>query len=237
MRFYQTIGCSTFIFYLRASKMSSMEDIMKTKQLFSAKSISLLGVLLALVIVLQAFGGSIPIGAVQLNFTLIPIVLGAILLGPWAGGFLGLACGIVVLIQVVIAPAGFYYIIWLNDPFITVITCITKTTLAGIVAGFLFSLIAKKNQYVAIFVASAIVPIINTGVFILCCLWMNESMAITQDWMVNTLGMTNLLGLNPFVFILVGLVTFNFFVELGVNLVVAPGLHTVYKVVEKRVMR
>lgn len=212
-----------------------MEVIMKTKKFFSAKNIAVLGVLLALVVAMQAFGGSILIGTVQLNFTLIPIVLGAILLGPWAGGLLGLACGVVVLVQVIIAPAGFYYIIWLNDPVITVITCLSKTTLAGIAAGFLFQLIEKKNRYVGIFVASAIVPIINTGVFILCCLWMNESMKLTQEWMVNTLGMTNLLGLNPFVFILLGLVTFNFFVELGVNLVVAPGLHTVYKVVEKRI--
>ena len=208
---------------------------MKTKKFFSAKNIAVLGVLLALVVAMQAFGGSILIGTVQLNFTLIPIVLGAILLGPWAGGLLGLACGVVVLVQVIIAPAGFYYIIWLNDPVITVITCLSKTTLAGIAAGFLFQLTEKKNRYVGIFVASAIVPIINTGVFILCCLWMNESMKLTQEWMVNILGMTNLLGLNPFVFILLGLVTFNFFVELGVNLVVAPGLHTVYKVVEKRI--
>ena len=208
---------------------------MKTKNFFSAKNIAVLGVLLALVIVLQAFGGSIPIGMVQLNFTLIPIVLGAILLGPWAGGFLGLACGVVVLIQVIIAPSGFYYIIWLNDPIITVITCISKTTLAGIAAGFLFQLIEKKNRYVAVFSASAIVPIVNTGVFILCCLWMNESIKLTQEWMITTLGKTEFLGLNPFVFILLGLVTFNFFVELGVNLVVAPGLHTVYKVVEKRI--
>ncbi|MBQ8406075.1 MAG: ECF transporter S component [Clostridia bacterium] len=208
---------------------------MQVKKFFTAKNIATLGVLLALVVVLQAFGGTIPIGAVQLNFTLIPIVLGAMLLGPWAGGFLGLACGIVVLVQVIIAPTGFYYIIWLNDPIITVITCITKTTLAGIAAGFLFKLIEKKNRYVAVFTASAIVPIINTGVFILCCLWMNKSISITQDWMVNDLGMTQFLGLNPFVFILLGLVTFNFFVELGVNLIVAPGLHTVYKVVEKRI--
>ena len=208
---------------------------MQVKKFFTAKNIATLGVLLALVVVLQAFGGTIPIGVVQLNFTLIPIVLGAMLLGPWAGGFLGLACGIVVLVQVIIAPTGFYYIIWLNDPIITVITCITKTTLAGIAAGFLFKLIEKKNRYVAVFTASAIVPIINTGVFILCCLWMNKSISITQDWMVNDLGMTQFLGLNPFVFILLGLVTFNFFVELGVNLIVAPGLHTVYKVVEKRI--
>lgn len=211
---------------------------MKIKKFFTAKNIAILGVLLALVIVLQAFVGIIPpIGAVQLNFTLIPIVLGAIMLGPWAGAFLGFACGVVVLIQVIIAPSGFYYIIWLNDPAITVITCLLKTTLAGLAAGFLFKLLEKKNRYVAVFAASAIVPIVNTGVFILCCLWMNESIKLTQDFMINELQMTQFLGMNPFVFILLGLVTFNFFVELGINLVVAPGLHTVYRVVEKRIAK
>ena len=192
------------------------------RKFFSAKNVTVLAILLALVIVLQALGGTINIGVVSLNFTLIPIVLGAIVLGPWAGGFLGLACGIVILIQVIIAPAGFYFIIWSNSPFVTTMICLVKTTVAGLVAGFLFEWLEKKNKYVAVFVASGIVPILNTGLFILGCLCM---------W--NTVGlMAN--GTNVFVFILVSLVTFNFFVEFGINLLVSPGIHTVYKVVEKR---
>ena len=65
-----------------------MEAIMKLNKL-SAKQITGIAVLLALVIVLQSLGGTIVIGAVQLNFTLIPIVLGAILFGPLVGAFLG----------------------------------------------------------------------------------------------------------------------------------------------------
>ena len=192
------------------------------RKFFSAKNVTVLAILLALVIVLQALGGTINIGVVSLNFTLIPIVLGAIVLGPWAGAFLGLACGIVILIQVIIAPAGFYFIIWSNSPFVTTMICLVKTTVAGLVAGFLFEWLEKKNKYVAVFVASGIVPILNTGLFILGCLCM---------W--NTVGlMAN--GTNVFVFILVSLVTFNFFVEFGINLLVSPGIHTVYKVVEKR---
>ncbi|MBR1974521.1 MAG: ECF transporter S component [Clostridia bacterium] len=202
---------------------------MEKQKFFSAKNIAILGVLLALVIVLQALGGSINIGAVQLNFTLIPIVLGALVLGPWAGAFLGLACGVVILIQVIMAPGGFYYIIWSYNPIITVITCLSKTTLAGLAAGFLFQLIEKKNRLVAVFVASGIVPIINTAVFVLCCLWMNEGVGAFQNLLPDFAGM------NMFVFILVGLVTFNFFIEFGINLLVAPGIHTVYKVVEKRI--
>ena len=85
---------------------------MEKKGVFSAKRVTGIAVLLALVIVLQAIGGTILIGAVQLNFTLIPIVLGAILFGAGVGGFLGFACGGVVLIQVITGSAPFYVLIW-----------------------------------------------------------------------------------------------------------------------------
>ena len=195
---------------------------MKRNNFFSAKNVTALAVLLALVIVLQAFGGSFNIGAVTLNFTLIPLVLGAILLGPWAGAFLGFASGVVVLIQVILAPSGFYYIIWTNSPFVTTMICLVKTTVAGLVSGWLFNVISKKNRYVAVFVAAGVVPVINTALFILGCLCMWNTIALMSE------------GMNVFMFILVGLVTFNFFIELAINLLVAPGLHTVYRVVEKQ---
>ena len=198
---------------------------MEKKKFFTAQNIATFGVLLALVIVLQLFGGTITIGAVQLNFTLIPIVLGAILLGPWAGAFLGLACGAIVLYQVITVPTFFYTAIWTNDPVVTALTCLVKTTVAGLVAGLLFRLIEKKNRLVAVFVAAGIVPVINTGLFILGCLGMVNSVY----------GMAN--GQNVFVFILVGLVTFNFFIEFALNLLVSPALHTVYKAVEKSAKR
>ena len=49
---------------------------MNKEQFFSAKRVTGMAVLLALVIVLQAFGGTVSFGPVQLNFTLLPIVLG-----------------------------------------------------------------------------------------------------------------------------------------------------------------
>ena len=135
---------------------------MKRKELFSAREITGIAVLLALVIVLQAFGGTIPLGVVQLNFTLIPIVLGAVLFGPLVGGFLGFACGVVVLVQVIMGANAFYALIWANDPVATTLTCIVKTTAAGIIAGFVFRLLKKKNDYLALFIASGLVPIVNT---------------------------------------------------------------------------
>ena len=196
--------------------------IMTKNKFFSAKNVTTLAILLALVIVLQAFGGSFSIGAVTLDFTLIPLVLGAIVLGPWAGAFLGFASGVIVLIQVILAPAGFYYIIWSNSPFVTTMICLVKTTVAGFVAGWIFDILEKKNRYAAIFIAAGLVPVINTALFVLGCLCMSNTIALMAG------------GENVFVFILVGLVTFNFFIEFAINLLVAPGLHTVYQAVEKQ---
>lgn len=198
---------------------------MEKSNFFSAKRITGMAVLLALVLVLQIFGGSITIGAVQLNFTLIPIVLGAMFYGPIVGGILGLACGVVVLVQVIMGLVPFYTLIWTNDPVVTTFTCLVKTTAAGILAGFVFDWLSKKNVILAVFAASAIVPVINTMLFVIGCLFMTGSV-------YGMAGEQNVL-----VFILVSIVTFNFFIELAVNMVVAPALHTVYKVLKKTVLK
>lgn len=188
---------------------------------FSARNITSFAILLSLVIVLQTFGATINIGPVQLNFTLVPIVLGALMLGPIAGGLLGFACGVVVLIQVIMGLVPFYVLIWTESPFFATMTCIVKTTAAGLLSGLAYKLLAKKNRYLAVFVASAIVPIVNTGLFIVGCLCMWDAIASIAG------------GSNIFGFILVSLVTFNFFLELGVNLIVAPALNRVIKIIDK----
>lgn len=204
---------------------------MRKEGFFSAQRLAGISVLLALVIVLQAVVGTISIGLVTLNFSLIPIVLGAIIYGATAGAVLGFGCGVVILIQVILAPTGFYAIIWANNPIITILTCVVKTTVAGWVAGMLFKVLQGKNAYVAVFVSSGIVPVINTALFIVGCLCMNGSISIFQG------TLTQYTDMNLFVFIIVVLVTFNFFIEFAINLLVAPALHSVYKVVEKRIKK
>ena len=190
---------------------------------FTAKQITGIAVLLALVVVLQVALGSITIGAVTLNFTLIPIVLGGILFGSVAGLILGLACGVVVLIQVMLGGSPFYTLIWANDPVVTTLTCLVKSSVAGYLGGLGYTLLKKKQPIVAVFVASAIVPIVNTGLFIVGCLFMFDS--------VHSLSAVS--GQNLLVFILVGLVTFNFFIELAINMVFAPAINRIIKIIKR----
>lgn len=202
----------------------------KTKKFFSAKNIAYLAVLIALVIVLQVFASAIPVGGgATLNFSLVPIVLGAILLGPVAGAFLGFACGLVVLIQVIVLSGNaFYAAIWTNSPVVTTFTCLLKTTVAGLLAGLAYRSVSKKNSLAAVFLSSAIVPIVNTGLFILGCLCMTGTIADFGG---------GLAGADILVFILVGLVSFNFFIEFAINLVLAPAIHRVVLIVEKQILR
>ncbi|MDE7329653.1 MAG: ECF transporter S component [Clostridia bacterium] len=209
---------------------------MKKKKIefFSARNISILAVLVALVVVLQLWGSVIPIGVAGLNlsFVLVPITLGAILLGPVAGVILGFVFGFVVLMTGV-AGTNFFTAYVLNDsPFFTVITVLLKGMAAGFVAGMLYKAISKKNKYVAVFVAAAAVPLLNTGIFILGALCMSGSLqAFVSAYMPEFDGR------NIMYIIVVGLVTVNFFIEFAINLICAPALYTVETVVEKQILK
>lgn len=208
---------------------------MKRNRFFSAKNIATLGVLLALVLVLQLALGTVSIGQVQLNFSLIPIVLGAILLGPIAGALLGFISGVIILAQLITVPTLFNTTLWTYNPVVTTLICLLKTTVAGGVAGILFKVVSKKSELGATFVAAGIVPVINTGLFILGCLCMSGTIGIFRDELSAIEGFENFAGMNVFVFILVGIVTFNFFLEFALNLVLAPAIHRVVLVTEKQV--
>ena len=128
-----------------------------------------LSILVALIVVLQVLGGSLPIGLIPLTFSLIPIVVGAIALGPKSGTILGFAFGVVTLVMTPMNPVLVF--LFQANPVCYVITALGKATLAGLVAGLLYKgvdkLLKNKYKYASTLIASASVPIVNTGLFIL----------------------------------------------------------------------
>ena len=109
------------------------------KRYFTTKVIAGLGVLTAMVVVLQLIGNYVQFGPVSISLALFPIAIGAMLYGPIGGAFLGLVDGALVLT----APStiSFFFAI---TPLGTIITCLGKTTIAGLVAGFIFKLYKAK---------------------------------------------------------------------------------------------
>lgn len=208
---------------------------MRTKKsnYFSAKNITFIAVLVALVVVLQLWGSGIQVGlGLNLSFVLIPITLGSIILGPFAGGILGFVFGFIVLMTGVTGANIFTAYLLADSPILTVLTVLLKGTVAGVVSGVLFDLIKNRSKLTAVFVASAVVPILNTTIFILGVLCMSQTINSFVSAYMPTFN-----GMSIMYIIIIGLVGINFFVELLINLLCSPALHTVVCVVERQILR
>lgn len=188
-----------------------------------------LAVLLAIVIVLQCFLGSIVIGATSFSVVLVPIVIGAILLGPGAGAFLGFAFGLVVLIRGITGQDGFTNMLFAAHPLFTAVICLGKGAAAGWVPGFLYKLLAKTNSFWASVAAAASAPVVNTGLFILGCLSLVYD---TLEANLAALGADSVL-----IFLVIGCAGVNFLVEFGVNMVLSPAIYRIISVVRSKAVR
>lgn len=186
-----------------------------------------LAILLALVIVLQQFGSSIKVGPTSFSLVLIPIALGGMLLGPGAGAFLGLVFGIIVFLAGATGQDGFTQILFQDHPFLTPLTCLFKGAAAGFCSGLAYKVVSKKNTVVAGFLAAAVTPILNTGLFILGALLMSDT--LSANFVAD--------GTTVIYFLVIGCAGINFLVEFLVNLITAPGLNMVVNVVTKKIRR
>lgn len=194
---------------------------MKKSNFFSAKRITGLAVLLALVIVLQMLGGYFKIGATSLSFVLVPIVLCGILYGPIAAGILGFVFGFIVLMYGVTGADVFTMILFNDHPIYTSLLCLVKGTAAGVVSGLLYKWISKKHDYAGVFAASIAAPVVNTGLF------------IAGAWLFlrDTLAANFVDGTSVIYFLVIGCAGINFLVELAINLIAAPSVYRVIGIV------
>lgn len=185
-----------------------------------ARQIALAAILTAIVVVLQVIANYVqPIPGVSITFVLVPVVIGAALLGKWAGAWLGFVFGTVVLILggaasfLAIHPAG------------TIITVLVKGSCAGLAAGITYKLLEKVNPYLAVFAASIVCPVVNTGLFFVGCrLFFWEKI---KEWGAAA-GFEN-----TFAYMVIGLAGINFLIELGINLLLAPTIFRLIKLGKK----
>ena len=202
---------------------------MKRKPFFSARNIAYLAVLVALLIVLQLFASAIPMFGVTLIFSLLPLVLAGIFFGMWGGGLLGLISGLLTfLVTAVMGREPSTAFFFQASPVILTLTCIGKTTIAGLAAGFLYRVIAKKSALAASYVAAVVVALLNTGLYLLGIVFMKDAAS-------QYLGTEATAGA---VFIAVfALVWLNFVLETVINVLFAPAICRIEKVVNSKVLR
>ena len=179
----------------------------------------LIALFTALVAILAYFGGFIKIGGLaSISLTLIPVVLGAALCGPFVGAWLGGVSGAVFFLT---ADAAFW--LGLSIPG-TIITVMVKGILAGLFAGFTYTLVEKFNRYVAVFASAIVAPIVNTGIFLI------GSMIFFIDT-VKAGAVAEGLGVGGYLIIFfVGL---NFVFELAVNILLSPAILRIINIKKK----
>ena len=172
--------------------------------------------LAAITAVLQVIANYITFGPVNITLALIPLVIGAILYGPWAGAGLGALMGVIILT----APStGSFLAI---NPFLTVLICLLKTSVAGIASGFIFKGLYKKNLTVAVVLAAIAAPIVNTGLFAL------GSMAFFWKTLQEWAGGSNTLG-----YLFLTMIGTNFLIEFAVNSVLSPSIVYIVRIISR----
>lgn len=253
------------------------------KKFFTVRTIAGLGVLTAMVVVLQLLSNYVQFGPVSITLSLFPIAVGAMLYGPLGGLFLGLVNGAIVLT----APSTISFF-FAYSPVGTIAVCLLKTGLAGLIAGLIFKLYKKdvKAEFVAaiillpflilastdkiftgllvnlswgnvlviiirlflvlgfmaliikglvkptknsvILLTSLSVPVINT--FLFC-------VAAASIFSGKILPMANAAGQNIVYFLVFGFIGWNFFLEFGLNALLASAFHNTYKSLENNFSR
>ena len=178
-----------------------------------------IGLFTAIIVALQLLAASIKFGPFSITLVLAPIVIGAALYGIGAGAWLGVTFGVSVLISV--DAAAFMTI----NPAGTVVTVLLKGMFAGLVAGLIYKALESKNKTVAVVLAGIACPIVNTGIFLAGCY------LFFQEWLVSVFGTTG------FATVVTGLVSVNFAVELGINMVLASVIVRVIDIGKKQLKK
>ncbi|MEG2097607.1 MAG: ECF transporter S component [Pseudoflavonifractor sp.] len=175
------------------------------------KTITGLALFTAIIVVLQMVATFIKFGPFSVTLVMVPIVVGAAIYGVKGGAYLGGAFGVVVAIACVAGWDIGGNMLWNVRPFVTLALCIAKGALAGLAAGGVYKLFAKKNITVATVLAAIAGPLVNTGTFCLAMAF------LFHDTLVAWAG-----GTSVIYYTLTGLVGINFLLELGINIIVSP---------------
>lgn len=188
---------------------------------------------LAAIVVVMSFTplGYLKVGPLSIALVIIPVVTGAIVLGPGAGAFMGLVFGVTSFAQCFGMDAFGTTLMSIN-PFYTFLMCIPTRVLAGFLCGLIFkglskTLSGKKSAEIAYPVSAVCGPVFNTLFFMSSLVLLFGKTDFIQNMMADT-GAENLL---MFFVIMIGV---NGIVEILSCLVVASALSKALSVANKK---
>ena len=162
---------------------------------------------------------SIPVGPLNMTLTMIPIAIGAMLMGPLAGGILGLVYGFTSLYDAVSGASAMTAFFFQISPIHTIILCVVLRTIVGAATGWIFLLVRKidRTKTICYFVGGLAAPVLNTLLFMGYIVVFFYQTEFVQN-LVTSLG-----ARNPFMFVVL-LVGVQGILEAVAGLVIGGGV-------------
>ncbi len=123
------------------------------------------GLLIAIIIIMSVTPlGYLRMGALSITFLTIPVMIGAILIGPLAGAILGLAFG---LTSLLLGGSPLVLYIATINPFLAGVTCILPRVLMGLCCGAIFKGLKKPDSksFIPFLLSALSAPVLNTVFF------------------------------------------------------------------------
>ena len=181
-----------------SESVTKTETTVTNKKKMSAKDLTTLGLLTG-ILLLMSFT---PLGyfhtfGLDISLMMIPVGIGAMLMGPKAGAWLGFVFGATSFYQAVTGASAFSAMLFNISPVGTFLTCIPTRILMGFLTGVIFMVVQKvdRKKTACFFVGGFFAAFLNTlffmGVLILC-FWNTEYI----QGFNQAFG-----GLNPFLFV------------------------------------
>lgn len=181
-----------------------------------------LGILTAIIIVLQIITTFFPTKPFSITLALIPIIVGAAFYGAGAGAYLGGVFGAVVILMCVFGADVGGAMVWNANPFLCIVVCMLKGAGAGFASGVVYKALSKKSTTFGAVTAGVVSPIVNTGIFILGLFLFFKP--VLEVWAGGT---------DIVYYALITMTGVNFLVELGVNIILSPVIVRIIQAIGK----
>ena len=171
--------------------------------------------ILSAIIIIMTFTpiGYLKVGVIDITFMMIPVVIGAVIVGPACGAFLGGVFGITSFLQCFgISPFG-TTLLGIN-PIFTFIMCMVPRILMGLFVGLIFKALSKidKTKIWSFAVASLSGAVINTILFVGALILFFGTSEYIQGFGKNLLAILSVL------------ITFNAVIEAAVCMVAGTAI-------------
>ena len=173
--------------------------------------------LLTAIIILMAFTplGYLRLGPIEITFIMIPVVVGAILLGPGAGAILGGVFGLTSFIQC-FGMSAFGATLLQVSWFRTLVLCMVPRILMGWLSGLIFRALYRidKTRLVSFATASLSGALLNTIFFVggIGLLFYDTALNMAAQDGISVLGF------------LIAMISTNSIIEMGVCLVIGTAI-------------